>query len=103
MAAVSSAVRSSPVGGERDWLLAAGGAWALAGAAALALLFLITTLPFVRKAWGKDRAVALAAPGLLFGRAVALAVGYLRGALAGNTLPAQSPPVAAAPPDPEAR
>ena len=81
----------------------AGGAWALAGAAALALLFLITTLPCVRKAWGKDRAVALAAPGLLFGRAVALAVGYLRGALAGNTLPAQSPPVAAAPPDPEAR
>ncbi len=55
--------------------------WALAPAALAALLFLLTTLRFVRKAWHRDRAVALAAPGLLFGRAVALGVGYARGRL----------------------
>ena len=70
--------------------------WALVGAAALAVAFGATTLPFVRKAWGKDRAVALAAPGLLFGRAVALGWGTLRGILA------SSPPMPARPPGPEA-
>ncbi len=70
--------------------------WLLTGAAALALLFLATTLPFARKAWGKDRAVALVAPGLLFGRAVALGWGTLRGILA------PSPPLPALPPGPEA-
>ena len=70
--------------------------WLLAGAVALALAFLAITLPFVRKAWGKDRAVALAAPGLLFGRAVALGWGTLRGILA------PSPPTPARPPGPEA-
>jgi glycosyltransferase involved in cell wall biosynthesis len=77
------------------WTAAA--TWLLAGAAAVALVFLATTLPFVRKAWGKDRAVALAAPGLLFSRAVALGWGTLRGILA------PSPPVPALPPGPEAR
>lgn len=71
--------------------------WLLTGAAALALLFLATTLPFARKAWGKDRAVALVAPGLLFGRAVALGWGTLRGILT------PSPPMPARPPGPEAR
>ena len=70
--------------------------WLLTGAAALALLFLATTLPFARKAWGKDRAVALVAPGLLFGRAVALGWGTLRGILA------PSPPLPALPPGSEA-
>ena len=80
---------------------------ALAGAALAALAFLATTLPFVRKAWGKDRAVALAAPGLLFGRAGALAAGYLRGALTRGALPQgplpASAPMPSAAPDPEAR
>ena len=65
--------------GMAGWTAAA--TWLLAGAAAVALVFLATTLPFVRKAWGKDRAVALAAPALLFGRAVALGWGTLRGLL----------------------
>jgi hypothetical protein len=33
-------------------------------------------MPFVRKAWAKDRTVALASPFLLFGRALALSAGY---------------------------
>ena len=57
----------------------AAAAWLLATAGAVALVFLVTTLPFVAKAWGKDRAVAVAAPALLFGRAVALGWGTLRG------------------------
>ena len=40
------------------------------------LTFLLTTLPFVAKAWGKDRAVALASPLLLAARALALGAGY---------------------------
>lgn len=48
---------------------------------ALILLFLLTTLPFVRKAWGKDRAVAIVSPPLLFGRAAALGAGYLAGVI----------------------
>ena len=52
-----------------------------------AALFVLTTLPFVRKCWAKrgqgrgDRAVALAAPILLFGRATALGFGYGWGVL----------------------
>ncbi len=42
-------------------------------------LFLISTLPFLRKAWRKDKAVALAAPFLLLARAVALGLGYAWG------------------------
>jgi len=57
----------------------------LALALVLLLTFLATTLPFVRKAWRKDRSVACAAPLLLFGRAVALGVGYGWGVLAPRT------------------
>jgi lipopolysaccharide/colanic/teichoic acid biosynthesis glycosyltransferase len=57
------------------------GWWGLAPAAALALIFLATTTPFVRKAWARDRATALASPALLFGRAMALSAGYAWGLL----------------------
>ncbi len=60
--------------GERGWL-------ALLPALLVALLFLATTLPFARKAWGKDRQVAPASPLLLFGRAVALGAGYAWGVI----------------------
>jgi len=43
--------------------------------------FGLTTLPFVRKAWSKDRKVALLAPLLLFVRAWALGVGFVLGNL----------------------
>ncbi len=56
-------------------------AWLLGGAGLLALVFLATTLPFVARAGRRDRAVALAAPALLFGRAAALSWGYARGLL----------------------
>lgn len=56
-------------------------ALALAPAGLLALVFLATTVPFVGKAWGKDRPVAWLSPLLLFGRAVALSVGYAWGVL----------------------
>lgn len=41
--------------------------------------FVITTLPFTRKAWGKDRTVALWSPVLLMLRALALGIGYAWG------------------------
>jgi hypothetical protein len=41
----------------------------------------LTTLPFIRKAWRKDRTVALLAPLLLFVRAWALGVGFMLGNL----------------------
>jgi cellulose synthase/poly-beta-1,6-N-acetylglucosamine synthase-like glycosyltransferase len=44
-------------------------------------VFGLTTLPFVRKAWRKDRTIALLAPLLLFVRAWALGVGFLMGNL----------------------
>jgi lipopolysaccharide/colanic/teichoic acid biosynthesis glycosyltransferase len=66
------------VGAALGW--AAVWAWGAAGAAVPA--FLLTTLPFVAKAWGKDRAVAAVAPALLFGRAAALGWGTLRGLVA---------------------
>lgn len=47
----------------------------------VALIFVVTTLPFVRKAWPKDRAVALVSPVLLLGRALALSAGYIHGIL----------------------
>jgi lipopolysaccharide/colanic/teichoic acid biosynthesis glycosyltransferase/glycosyltransferase involved in cell wall biosynthesis len=43
---------------------------------ALAVVFLVTTLPFVRKAWPKDRSVAMISPLLLAERALALGLGY---------------------------
>ncbi len=48
------------------------GSWAVFG---------LTTLPFVRKAWLKDRIVAVLAPFLLFVRAWALGLGFLVGNL----------------------
>lgn len=46
-----------------------------------AFAFFLTTLPFVRKAWPKDRLVALAAPPLLLARAAALGAGTAWGLL----------------------
>lgn len=43
------------------------------------ILFLITTMPFVRKAWAKDRTIALLSPLYLFVRALALGIGYCWG------------------------
>ena len=43
------------------------------------LAFAVTTLPFVIKAWPKDKIVALISPLLLLLRAAALSIGYLRG------------------------
>ena len=41
--------------------------------------FLASTLPFLRKAWHKDKAVCFASPVLLFCRALALGLGYAWG------------------------
>jgi lipopolysaccharide/colanic/teichoic acid biosynthesis glycosyltransferase len=56
----------------------------------LGLLFLATTIPFARKAWSKDRGVALLSPALLFGRALALRAGYTKGLISPH--PAQTQP-----------
>lgn len=53
--------------------------WAALPLALLLLAFLATTAPFVRKAWPKDRAVALASPLMLALRAAALGFGYAGG------------------------
>lgn len=45
----------------------------------LFIVFIATTLPFVRKAWSKDSRVAIASPLLLLGRAFALGIGYTHG------------------------
>ena len=52
------------------------------GSLASGLAFLVTTLPFVARAWRQDRPVAMVAPGLLFGRALALGVGFAVGFVA---------------------
>ena len=77
LAALGAGLAAALAGPALGWAAA----WLLATAGAVALVFLVTTLPFVAKAWGKDRAVAVAAPALLFGRAVALGWGTLRGLL----------------------
>lgn len=41
--------------------------------------YMLTTIPFLKKAWRKDKAVCLASPGLLFCRALALGIGYAWG------------------------
>lgn len=46
------------------------------------LLFVATAIPFCIKAWSKDRAVSILAPGLLFARALALGSGTLWGMVA---------------------
>jgi lipopolysaccharide/colanic/teichoic acid biosynthesis glycosyltransferase/glycosyltransferase involved in cell wall biosynthesis len=58
------------------WLWPAAIWWTTVLPLAVAGTYLLTTVPFCRKAWGKDRAVALAAPGLLALRALALGFGY---------------------------
>jgi glycosyltransferase involved in cell wall biosynthesis len=52
------------------------------GCGILALLFLLTSVPFVRKAWRKDVQVGLVSPGLLFLRALALGSGFAAGLVA---------------------
>ncbi|MEW5986577.1 MAG: sugar transferase [Chloroflexota bacterium] len=54
------------------------GAWLLL---ALLVAFGLTTVPFVGKAWAKDRQVALASPFLLAVRAFGLGIGYAWGLL----------------------
>lgn len=61
--------------------LASQPALAFAPTAVLTLLFAATTLPFAGKACRKDRPVAWVSPFLLFGRAVALSLGYAWGVL----------------------
>jgi glycosyltransferase involved in cell wall biosynthesis len=56
------------------------------GAAISALAFLLTALPFVRKAWRKDRHVAVVAPFLLVVRALALGLGFAAGVLSSGFL-----------------
>jgi glycosyltransferase involved in cell wall biosynthesis len=51
------------------------------GLAITALLFLLTTLPFVFKAWAKDPVLAIISPALLFVRALALGMGLAAGLL----------------------
>jgi cellulose synthase/poly-beta-1,6-N-acetylglucosamine synthase-like glycosyltransferase len=46
---------------------------------AVLLLFFMSAVPFIRKAWAKDKLVALASPFLLFVRAGALGFGYAWG------------------------
>lgn len=55
--------------------------WTWPVAAVILALFVATTIPFIRKAWGKDKAVAVAAPELLAVRALALGFGYSFGVL----------------------
>jgi len=57
-------------------LLALFARWAFLGALGFLLLFLATTVPFIFKAWRKDRPVALLSPFLLIARATALGLGY---------------------------
>ncbi|MDJ0753043.1 MAG: sugar transferase [Ardenticatenaceae bacterium] len=51
-----------------------------------AFTYLISTVPFVSKAWPKDRAVAVSSPGLLAVRAAALSFGYAWGLLKPDAL-----------------
>lgn len=55
---------------------------ALATLAAEAAVFGATTVPFVRKAWRSDRAVAVMSPAMLAVRAGALSAGYVVGTIA---------------------
>lgn len=55
--------------------------WALPIMLILFVFFVATTLPFLRKFWIRDRAVALAAPVMMAIRATALGIGYAWGVL----------------------
>jgi cellulose synthase/poly-beta-1,6-N-acetylglucosamine synthase-like glycosyltransferase len=61
----------------------------------LGLSFLLTTLPFVIKAWPKDPLVAVLSPGLLLARALALGVGFAAGLIT-NSGPNVTPGTASA-------
>jgi len=52
----------------------------------LSLIFLLSTLPFVLRAWRRDRMVAIVAPFFLAGRATALGFGYFLGAIRFSTI-----------------
>jgi GT2 family glycosyltransferase len=68
--------------------------WLWGGVAAAALLFLATTLPFTLKLAQRSPALALAGPGLLVVRALALGSGYLSGTIHfAGTLPGAHQPV----------
>ena len=54
---------------------------ALIALALLLITFLVTTLPFVRKAWSKDNTVALFSPALLFVRALSQSAGFIWGTI----------------------
>jgi lipopolysaccharide/colanic/teichoic acid biosynthesis glycosyltransferase/glycosyltransferase involved in cell wall biosynthesis len=58
------------------WLWPDGLLWAALVPLVTAVAFTLTTFPFCRKAWGKNRAVALASPVLLAVRALTLGFGY---------------------------
>lgn len=53
--------------------------WASLLALALLTIFLLTTAPFIRHAWPRDKTIALLAPLLLAIRATALGLGYVWG------------------------
>ncbi len=72
LSALGAALLAAPFAGR--WGLPVG--YLFAPALGAIVLFLLTTIPFLGKCWSKDRAVTLAAPGLLFGRAAALGLGY---------------------------
>lgn len=71
---LAAALIVPPAGDVTGWVF-------LLPAGVVAVVFLATTLPFARKAWSKDRAVALVSPALLLARALALSAGYIQGAL----------------------
>lgn len=72
--------------GQIDWVAA------FSPVLALAAIFALTTVPFVYKCWRKDRAVAIIAPIMLFGRALALSVGTLAGVVRPRRELAAAPP-----------
>ena len=53
--------------------------WSALLLAAIVFVFLLSGAPFLRKAWSKDKSVALVSPILLFARAAALGAGYTWG------------------------
>jgi lipopolysaccharide/colanic/teichoic acid biosynthesis glycosyltransferase/GT2 family glycosyltransferase len=55
--------------------------WLLLLPAFILMLFLVTTLPFVRKAYAKDPVIGIVAPWMLGIRALALGLGYLLGTI----------------------
>lgn len=68
--------------------------WAWLAVAALLLIFLVTTLPFVAKLARRSPMLALIGPGMLLARAIALGSGYLIGTIEfAGTAPGARQPV----------